>query len=156
MIRYEQGTDRHASLIARCMRPRDIEEIKAGWGLAPYPAILTAIRNSFHVRCAFWEMAPLAIYGLSTVGMLSGSAELWIFGTKHIDAHPLAFARASKRELQKLHKRAAIITNLVDRNDAHATRWLQWLGGIFVMPEQRRGGRVFAQFILEEATCRQA
>lgn len=156
MIRFEQGAERHASLVARCMRPKDVEEVWAGWGLAPYPAILAAMRKSFHVRVALWDMAPLAMYGLSTVGMLAGSAQLWIFGTQHIDRHSFAFARASRRELANLHKRARLITNFVDRNDTRAMHWLKWLGGICELPDQERGGRVFTQFILEDEKCRQA
>jgi hypothetical protein len=156
VIRFEQAAARHASLVAQCMRARDIEEVRAGWGLEPQPAIATAMRKSFHMRVAFWDMAPLAVYGLSTLGMLAGSAQLWIFGTRHIDSHRIAFARASRRELAMLHKRVRIITNLIDKNDAPAMHWLQWLGGICELPDQERGGRVFAQFILEDKKCQQA
>lgn len=117
--------------------------------------MLEALSESFYARTAFVGMEPLCAFGLAPLTVLSSSARVWIFATAAIDRHPFAFARASKRALVDLFARCSLATNLIDCKDDAATRWLEWLGGTYVLPIQSRGGRLFAQFILVNREVRE-
>jgi hypothetical protein len=152
---------RHARLIAKCMRPKDIAEVRAGWSREPYEAIREAMSASFYARTLFAGFEPLCIFGLAPLTVLGGTARVWMFASAAIDRHPRAFARASREHLRELFTHCTLATNLVDTGDAAVMRWLQWLGGTCVLPGHERGGRLFAQFILvdrkpvETRECRQ-
>lgn len=153
-MRTVPATFNHAKLIAATMRERDIAEIKAGWGAEPLRAIIDAFDASYFARTLFHDLEPLCMYGLAPLGMISGCARFWIFASRAIDSHSFGFARASKRSLPELFQHCMLLTNLIDVCDAPAMRWMDWLGGSCVLPHQRRGGRLFAQFILVEGITR--
>lgn len=152
MIRFETAQPRHASLIAGCMRERDIAEVRAGWQMRPYDAIRKALGASYYARVCLYGLEPLAIYGLAPLS--GGASQVWVFGTAWIDRHPIAFARASRRALNEIYRHASCVTNLIDLGDEPAVRWLTWLGGSYVAPPAPRADRVFRQFILR-CECRQ-
>lgn len=153
MIRYELAEPRHAALIARSMRARDIAEVAAGWGKEPTSAILDSLGASYYARIMFYDLEPLIIYGLTSLCMLSMTAQIWLFGTRYIDDHPLAFCRASKVALRCMRLHAQTITNLVDVSDLPARKWLEWLGGRYVLRDHERGGKVFRQFMIGGVQC---
>lgn len=130
------------------MRQRDIEEIRAGWGLDPILAMRNCLSASSYARTAFVGLAPLCMYGIAPMSMMGQSARLWMFGTDLIDRHPMAFARASRREIPKLMRFASLLTNLVDVHDTAAMRWLEWLGATYVLKPNELGGKLFVQFII--------
>lgn len=151
----------HAKVVVRGMRARDLEEVLAGWG-NPAQAIEEAIAASpDYARTAFWELEPLAIFGMRRLTVMGASAEVWCFGTKAIDRHPLAFLRASKAVVTQMLRHNPTLTNYVDAHDNEAIKWLCWLGATSALPPQMRGGRLFAQFFLtrpeaKESTCQLA
>lgn len=149
-MRLETAQAHHIRTIAQTMRPRDVEEVSAGWGVDPTNAMTAALSESFYARTMFRDLEPLVMYGLAPLMLLSSHARFWIFATAAVDRHPLAFARACKRYLPEIFEHCALITNLIDQADAPAMRWMQWMGGTCVLPAQLRGGRLFAQFILAD------
>jgi hypothetical protein len=157
-LRIEAAQLRHAKIVAQSMRARDFEEVMAGWG-RPDIAIIDAIEASpCYSRTAFWELEPVAIFGMRSLTVLGGSAEVWCFGTAAIDRHRLAFLRASRLVVADMLTRAAILTNYVDITDYDALRWLAWVGARSALPPQSRGGKLFAQFFISkpmvgEQTC---
>lgn len=161
MTQLLEAQVRHARLIAGSMRPRDVEEVRAGWGREPFEAMREAMSASFYARTLFQGLEPLCIFGLAPLTVLGGSARAWMFASAAIDRHPYAFARASRRYLADLFRHCTLATNLIDLSDRPALRWLEWLGGTCVLPAHDRGGRLFAQFILvdrqpaRERVCQQ-
>lgn len=149
-MRLETAQPHHIRMIARSMRERDVIEVRAGWGMDPLEAMCLALAESYYAKTLFHDLEPLMMYGLAPLSVLGGSARLWIFATAAIDRHPIGFARASKRCLSEAFEHASLITNLIDFEDGPAMRWLTWLGGQCVLPPQKRGGRLFAQFILAD------
>jgi len=155
VIRWDIPQAHHVSLIAKNMRPRDVEEIKVGWGLDADEAIQHALNHSYYARVCFVDMQPLAIYGLSTICVVSQTAQVWIFGTKFIDRHKFSFMKASKVAVRALALHAPRMTNFIDAMDTPAQKWLTAIGGRVILKGVDRGGRVFHQFLLE-APCRRA
>ena len=149
-LRFEPAITRHARLIASAMRPGDIEEIRAGWDKEPLEAMRIALTESYYARTMFMGLQPLCMYGLAPLTVLTGCARIWIFVSTAVDAHPFAFARASRVALREVMAVAPIVTNLVDVQDEPVMKWLEWLGGRFVSPPMERGGRLFAQFVIAE------
>jgi len=143
---------RHARLIASSMRPRDVEEVRAGWGREPYEAMREALSASYYARTMFQGFEPLVMYGLAPLTVLGGAARFWIFSSAAIDRHRFAFARASRRYLPELFQHCTLATNFIDLGDKPALRWLLWMGGTCALLPEERGGRLFAQFILVDRT----
>lgn len=148
MTHIVEAEVRHARLIAGSMRPRDVEEVRAGWGREPFEAMREALSASYFARTLFQGFEPLVMYGLAPLTVLGGTARVWIFASAAIDRHPFAFARASRRWLPELFAHCSLATNFIDLGDKPALKWLDWIGGTFVLLPQQRGGRLFAQFIL--------
>lgn len=161
MTHVATAEPRHCRLIAGMMRPRDVEEVRAGWQLEPNQAMEEALASSYFARTLFQGFEPLLMYGLAPLTVLGGTARIWLFGTRAIDRHPIAFARACKRWLPEIFNHCALATNFIDLGDSQALKWMHWLGGTCALLPCERGGRLFAQFFLvdpksEEAKCRQA
>lgn len=160
-LRIEEAVPGHARIVIRNMRARDLEEVLAGWG-NPENAIQEAIAASpDFARTAFWELEPVAIFGMRRLTVMGASAEVWCFGTRAIDRHRMAFLRASRAVVAEMHELNPMLTNQVDANDHEAIKWLSWLGASSALPPQMRGGRLFAQFFLtrpipKESTCQLA
>lgn len=157
-LRFEVAQHAHAKIVVRAMRARDLEEVLAGWG-NPEVAIHEAIAASpDYARTAFWELEPVAIFGMRRMTLLGSSAQVWCFGTQAIDRHRTAFLRASRGVVREMHRINPMLTNYVDVSDYEALRWLVWLGARSALPPEMRGGRMFAQFFLtaptlKESTC---
>ena len=135
-MRFEPAHLRHIRLISADMRPGDRLEIAAAWG-EPAAAMAVCLTSSFYARTLFHEMRPLAMYGLAPMSIMAGHARAWCFGTAAIDQHKIAFARASRLALSALFGHCSLMTNVVDKNDAAAVRWLEWLAR-----ESHRGSRI--------------
>jgi hypothetical protein len=148
MTRIMDADIRHARLIAASMRPRDAEEVRAGWGREPYEAMREALSASYYARTMFQGFEPLVMYGLAPLTVLGGSARFWIFSSAAIDRHRFAFARGCKRHLPELWNHCTLATNFIDLGDKSALKWLLWMGGTCALRPEVRGGRLFAQFIL--------
>ena len=156
-MRFEIACERHVKLIFAGMRERDVSEIERGWGKSCIEAMHEALEESFYARTLFVGLEPLAIYGLAPLSMLAGQARIWIFGTRAIDRHPMAFCRASKLALTELLCHCSVMTNIVDANDAQALKWLRWLGGTLTDRTFPKAGYTFVQFVLsEERSCLRA
>jgi hypothetical protein len=156
-MRFETAEARHIRLIDANMRPTDRLELIAGWG-EPKAAMAVCLADSFYACTAFYEMEPIAMYGLAPMSMLAGHARVWCFGTQAIDRHKLAFARASRLALYALFGHCSLMTNIVDKNDRAAVRWVQWLGGSLVDRHFIHKGMTFQQFVITgaRAQCQQA
>jgi hypothetical protein len=155
-MRIDIARPHHAKVIASHMRPRDVEEVRAGWLMEPLAAIEHALDHSFYSRILFYDLEAIAIYGLAPLSILGGSAQLWLFGTAAIDKYPISFARASREALRGLFQHCSLMTNVVDAHDRPALKWLAWLGGECLEYTVERNGRTFAQFIVRgPKLCRQ-
>lgn len=155
MIRFEEAMPRHAKLIARNMRLTDVEELRAGWELEPEASILDALSYSYFARTLFFDLQPLAIFGLSALSIMPSRAQVWVFGTRAIDEHRITFAKASRAAVDLLFTQCGLMTNMIDLSDERALKWMRWLGGT-LMPDHafERNGKQFAQFIVDSARSR--
>lgn len=148
MSRTVPALPHHAAAIVHGMRDKDRLEIAQGWGMEPIVAIRECLAASFWARTLFYELEPMAMYGLAPLSIMGGACRLWMFATAGVERHPFAFARATHRALMAVLERCTLATNLVALDDEPVLKWLDWLGATYVSQPQPRGGRLFAQFIL--------
>ena len=147
-LRIVEAQRHHLRAVAASMRPHDAAEIRQGLNQEPLEAMTAALDQSYLARTAFYDIEPLAMYGLSPFSVLGGSAQIWMFSTTGIDRHRFAFARASKGALAEIFAHCRLATNIVALDDALVVKWLGWLGAKFSPDEHERNGMRFGQFIL--------
>lgn len=158
-VQIVEATLSHASRVAAQIRPEDRAEIRAGWGLEPLAAMHECLVASAYARTAFYRSRILGMYGIARPPQLGASGEIWCFGTKAIDDHPVAFLRASRRVLSEMLRDVPILTNVVDVQDERARKWLAFLDARYVLQPRPLGGKLFQQFILAkhgDQQCQQA
>lgn len=132
------------------LRPRDQEELASGWNQTAWETLSLGLAESSRALTVLYGTRVMCAVGVMPMEMLTGRYALWIVGTREIDQHPLAFARATRKWLPYLIEGCAIVTNRVDRTDERALKWATWLGCEF--RPYKRGDTVderFWQFFLE-------
>lgn len=121
----------HCRLVAHDIRERDREELRVGWGSAPWETMSVGMADSTRALTVLNDLKPMCVAGVIPLEILTGRYALWIVGTNEIDRHPFAFARASRKWLPRLLDGCGIVTNLIDSLDKPALKWAQWLGFSF-------------------------
>lgn len=149
----------HIPRIVANMRERDVEELWQGAGLAPDECLIRSLANSSEAFTLLHGLQPMCMCGLVPGSFLGGWSQLWIVGTKFIDEHPFAFARASKQYMPRLLRNCYAGTNFLAADDEMAMRWCKWLGAVILEDALvLREGRWFVQFVVgnKERVCQQA
>ena len=129
-----------AEYLAPRLRKEDVEEIRAGSGEDPLPALLHslevstpgyAIINNSEEVVGMFGAGPLPVPRLGFVWMLASPGLVDI---------QVPFLRQSRRWVEQMHKDVApVLTNVVDaRNEVHI-KWLKWLGFTFLKRHEEFG-----------------
>lgn len=128
LLWVEPARVEHTARIAADVRPADRDEVMASHGLSPGRALDLSVRLSY--RCWYVELdgEPLALVGVATQSLLSGTASPWLLGTTAIERNPMAFLRASRRLFPTLIQGTNYLENRVDARNEASIRWLAWLG----------------------------
>lgn len=149
----------HAALLMRHMRERDVLELWQGWSMTPEEMLKTALDQSYAAYTAMYGLRPICMFGLVPGSFVGGWAQFWIVGSKYIDEHPLAFARATRKYAPLILRDTDLATNFIAEDDEPAMKWAKWAGAR-VLPDTRinRQGRWFVQFVVEgrREQCQQA
>jgi hypothetical protein len=128
MIRLRSTTRADVAYVCAHLRDRDRQEIADGWG---YSDANVEAGIWFHVEHSY-RVITLAdaerVYCVAGVVKSEGYPDrIWVVGSLHIDAAPLAFARATRRNFPKFLEGPAVV--VVAADDAKALHWAQWMGG---------------------------
>lgn len=128
MIHVVPAKPAHCRLVAQDVRERDSEELRAGWGQAPWETLSLGMTYSTRAFTVLYGLKPMCVAGIVPLEILTGRYMLWIVTTRELDKHPLAFARASRRWLPRLMHGCTVVTNRIDSHDTAALKWAHWLG----------------------------
>lgn len=90
--------------------------------------------NSSRVWIGANDEKILATWGLVPPTLLSDSAYLWLYVTKHMDEHVFLFIRHSKRAVESMLKEFPTIYGHTLCSNKRALQWLRWLGAEFGEP----------------------
>jgi hypothetical protein len=94
-----------------------------------------ALKNSTQVWVGMDESRVLAVWGLIPPTLMSDSAYLWLFTTKHLHQHSLILIRHSQRLVQSMLEDYPIIHGHGHVGARRSLRWLRWLGAEFGEPQ---------------------
>lgn len=127
-IRVVPARLRHVAPIAARMRPADRDEVFAASGKSPADALVYSLRKSSVAWTAMVDGRPELMFGVGDVNVLAGVGAPWLLGTDAVEQHYRVFLRGSRRWLEQLLLRYAVLRNFVDDRNATSIRWLRWLG----------------------------
>lgn len=148
-VRLVPAGKRHARELGRVMRPEDWEEIKLSGG---WPTPEVGVRASVNRSCEAWAAyagdALLCVFGVVKMPLTGGGEAqcAWAMTSVHVNAHPVAFWKASKIVIDDLRDKYPRMLNMVHAKYAAALRWLKRLGFKVYAPEKwGRGGGLFCR-----------
>lgn len=149
-FKYEivPATDEHLMTVARNMRLDDRREIWASNKMTPHRAMLQSKRAGAEVWAGTVDGEAVCVFGIVPVTLLSKHGIIWLLGTEGVETHARVFLRMNKEWLAEAKGRWLTLSNMVDKRNTAALRWVRWLGGKFSDPT-RRNGVVFMPFKIE-------
>ena len=97
--------------------------------------ILRAMKNSTHIWVGADDGKVIAVWGLIPPTLMSDTAYLWLFTTKHFTSHVFMFVRHSQRAIQSMLEEFPHICGHGVVAHSRSLRWLHWLGAEFGEPQ---------------------
>lgn len=118
-----------ADILGLRLRAADIEEIRAGSGLAP----TEALRRSYDFSTHVWAVRdlggqPIALWGVGPLSLIQGRGCPWLLASDAFEQLGLDIARLSRPLVAGIRDLYPRLENHVDARHAKAVRWLSWLG----------------------------
>lgn len=124
--KYNDETD-YNDVINLQLRSKDVEEVRASsGGLEPREALKLSLLVSDKVWVGVHEGKIEAVFGVTKTPTSEGIP--WFLTTDKFKEFTIAFAKESKRVVQKMLKEYKRLFNLVGANHKEAIEWLKWLG----------------------------
>lgn len=128
MIRLTEATVCDIPRVAEAITPFEAGLVKDGYAVNVTEAMDHALKVS---ECAYviWDdEAPLLIFGVHRMSLVTRTGMIWMIGTKHIPAAGFAFARSTRRILANILTQYDSLVNVLDCRDPKAVKWAEWLG----------------------------
>lgn len=94
-----------------------------------------AMMNSHTLFVGTDEDRVLAVWGFISPTLLSDTAYLWLFETKHLTAHTFVLIRHSQRIIHAMLEEFPTIHGHGRVGATRSLRWLRWLGAEFGEPQ---------------------
>lgn len=127
-IEVEPAGLEHIAPVAERMRQADQDEVMAASGQSPREALEQSVTLSYRAWVASVDGDPLALLGMASRSLVSGTGIPWLLGTDAVESNPMAFLRASRRVMPALIEGVRYMENRVDARNELSVRWLRWLG----------------------------
>lgn len=146
LIRKAAASDAYE--LAPHLRQRDVEEIRAGTGLEPLPALLRSFNDSTLAWTAFDEDGPFAIFGVGPLDTDTGSP--WLLGADRLTRkHRMYFLQNSRPYITQMHDLFPLLLNYVDARHTDSLVYLKRVGFTIskLIPEWGFERRPFYRFI---------
>lgn len=114
--------------IAAVARHADIEEMRDGAGVTIEQALWQGLEHSLRASVIMAGDKPVAAFGDTSTGVLSGVGVPWLVSTIHVQKHARGFLRVCRPLVDDMLTRHFELMNYVDERNKAAIRWLEWLG----------------------------
>lgn len=118
----------HAEAMAPHLRQADCDELWAASRSRPLESLRNAVKASHRARAWRVEGEVVCLFGVAPTSRLTGTGTVWLLGTPAVEAHQVAFLRASRPTLGEVIRGYRHLYNYVDARNTTAIRWLRWLG----------------------------
>lgn len=140
----------HVAPLVCALRDADRREIWASGRHTPYEALTDGLRRSSLCWSGLVDGAPVCLFGVAPLTLLSGTGVPWMLGTDAIETHARAFLRRNRAMVAMMKAPYRRLENAVDARNTLSIRWLGWLG--FTIDEPRPlgvDGEMFRRFWME-------
>lgn len=126
LVSYRPTDDTMIDL-ARNMRERDVDEIKAASGRDPLTSVRRSVEASAWSRAFFYDGDLMCIAGLAIFqdGRLAAP---WALSTAMLDKRPKAFVKHSRALVRDMLATHPHLYNFVDARNTKSIRWLRSVG----------------------------
>ena len=131
------------------LRKEDILEIERKTGREPYHVLVESYRKSDIAFVGLIDNEIACAWGVAKESILSDESTIWLLSTEMMKKAPVAVAKKTKKELEKLLQIYPKIGNYVDSEYRLCIRWLRWLGFTVDNPEPVGvRGALFSKFYI--------
>ncbi|WP_424245893.1 hypothetical protein Dip510_000827 [Elusimicrobium posterum] len=130
-IKIIPAKEAHIKYLADNMREEDKREVMAASGDGPLEALNKSFSTAKYCFTAFYEGAPLCMFGINPQGFISNRACLWLLGTDKVKKCPKDFCRATLYFVNAFLKEYDILFNFVDARYESSINWLIFAGAEF-------------------------
>lgn len=123
------ATPEDVDTLSGCLRPVDLEEIRAASGLGPVAALRRCCELSTHVWVARDGTGrSIALWGVGPLSLVAGKGCPWLLASDAFDGFGREVARHSRQWLGVIRALYPRLENHVDVRNVRSVRWLAWLG----------------------------
>lgn len=134
MLELRPATFADACYVGQRLRAEDAAEVQI-FGYSGEDAIMHSMRASLICECLTVDGEAAAVVGISLDSFTSGNGCPWMLTTNAVERYPRAFARLTRKLLDRGLQISGRLENVIDARYTRAIRWLEWLG-FTVEPEQ--------------------
>lgn len=133
-VRLVRATKRHARELARVMRAKDMDEIRATGGFVPEPAVRVSINRSVEAYAAYVGDDLVCVFGVNILNEMAQAP--WMLSSVHVEKHAMTFWRCSKIVVSYFREKYPLMMNMIHGNYTEALRWVERLGFTLSPPEE--------------------
>lgn len=127
MIEVVPASPAHVGTLAVRMRPIDRLECSI-MGHSPKSALRQSLTDATVAWTAKVDGRPEAMFGASTIGLLTGEGSPWLLVTDTGAHHAKALVAFGKQYTEEMQRIFPILKNRVHAHNSTAIRWLRHLG----------------------------
>jgi hypothetical protein len=131
--RLEVACKRHARELARVVRAKDLDEMRATGGRDPEAVVRASINRSLESYAVYAGGDLLCVFGVRALDFSTHG--VWVLTTIHVDRHSLTFWKCSKAVVSYLRDRYPLMWNMIHGKYSEALRWARRLGFVLGAPE---------------------
>lgn len=127
-IRIFPAAPADAQALAPLLRPEDAAESWALDGREPVEGLLDSLQQSARAWAASVDGEPAAMWGVVPIGLLTGTAVVWLVTGQAVDRNRVTFLKECRRRLAEIQHDYPILVNVIHAKYTRAVRWATWLG----------------------------
>jgi|TARA_R110002167_G_C12706946_1_gene654977 hypothetical protein len=150
-MKYEivEATELHCVAVGLNIRESDKEELAAGSGHKPIPALLDSlyVSDKDMVFAVLYDSKPVAMFGCNKLTDEIGGA--WLLATDGIYSNKRDFIVKSREMMDLFHTRYPYLTNFIDTRNTTSIKWLESMGWVTIqrIKEYGVGKKPFVQML---------
>lgn len=131
-VRLEPAVKRHARELARILRVKDLDEIKATGG-RPEAGIRRSLNLSSEAYAVYKNKDLLCVFGVAELPQVQ---VMWMQSSVYVDKYQMTFWRCSKKVVTYLRGKYPLMMNMIHGKYTEAMRWAERLGFTISPPEK--------------------
>lgn len=148
-LRVERAAEAHVFSVAANLRPGDRAELAALGYEDPEPIMQQSLRISSEAFAVLEDGGPIAVFGVSPLGLLGEVGVPWMLATPAVARHRRAYARLGPAYTERMLSLFPRLLNVVHARNTVSVAWLRRLGFSFG-PEFRHGPRGEPFYLFEK------